>query len=1653
MIVELPTHAVRPAAAIVASARELTRLGRYLDAQALIEPLEATGSVSAGVLASRIVGHLGARRGSEARALRLWRAHRDDAEALVEMVRGIAYRRGPYRAWCLINDRPLPAQAPSIATADWHSLRAFVLGTLRDFDGAARAHAQALEIASDEAWIHVEWAYVCEQCDQYDAALASAERALAMSPSYRAAVQAVARLYTLVGRDDEAVALLSRFVETSQSGGTAIQLFELQMERGDHSGAQHSLEVARRCSPLAEKSLAQWFDCASADIALALGRHDEARELALRIGGDFHERLAKRLAGPEPQGRRVQLPVGFVRQHALTCAPATLTTLSRYWNRHASHLEIAEKICYDGTPNHSERQWSEEQGFVTREFTVDWTSARALLDAGIPFTLTTVSTGSAHLQAAIGYDALRGTLLIRDPFKRTHNEVEAQALFDSHRSNGPRGMVLLPPEQANRLEGIDLPEASVWDGYHTVMSALSRHRRQDAEAALARMQESYAEHRMTLQARRVLACYDNDPLTELSLTEQLIERFADDTSLRLAKASLLSMVASRDQQSAWWMTFEQGRGADAVALTRRADFLCDDGREHLTVRRLYTRALDVIPTHAAAWAGLARITWQRGDRELACELSRIAACLHETNESLAEMHFRTCRFLGKAQQGIDFLKRRVERLATKSSAPVMTLFSQLDAVERTTEAFQVLEQGLAVRPQDGGLMLFAADAHLRYGNHAQARELIERAEPHAYRPAWLRLNARWLRESLRPDEALERARQAIEIDPRDVSLHELIGSLLSQREGREPALDHLRRACEAQPHHLDLQQMFVGWLGASERDEAIAVLERVVRSNPAHAWAHRELAFKLSQAGRHDEAWQAASAALAVSEHQTHTHSTLGHVRMRQGQVDEARRHLRDAIVLSVDNDYAIDALVDLEQSLDGRREALAFVRSELERQVTLGDGLLTYQRCAQTVLDDHELLGVLEAVLAVRDDLWQAWAAVAIQRLRTGQHTQAIELLSKAIALFPLLPRLHVEQARAATLSGNRESAREMLMQALRIAPGWDRPVRMFVETVMDEAVGYERALPVLDAALHRNPENADLRALRARIRLRMGDRDAARVELESALQHDPSLRWGWELLDEMLRGSGENGATLALAQRVSQQHPGNVFAWLRVADYAPDTESALAAIERALALEPRNETAFDAKLSLLNRARRYDEVSAALAAAPWPEGVPVNLAAYEARVAYAKGDTRHAVDLMRSLLRRDQSQYWLWKELADWLDQLKEDRPYLEAAGHMVRLAPNHSVAHGFLGHAHLKCREPDAARRHFARAIELDPGYLFAGVHLADLQIEARDHAAAQATLAGLRAHHQSSVLALRELRIAAAQSDEVSARRAFAEIASRRDDAAAICEEAIQHMSDAGWKKPTLEVIEQVFSRGPCARAACRHWLAKQEAGWLPGSHIRLLLRALATDPSRSLLSEVLNQLASQPDAFIAFWVQRRFGDAIREDAECWGVLGYMHLSHGRFRRVVRCMADWRERAHPPAWALDNLAVALRVLGRDQQAREVSEASLRLEPRNNEALAWLAVDAAVGDRLDELRALLLRIDESTPREFFQLLIRALRAYLHAASASDSRLALVEYGRLRNSTAPRSVHGRLLRRLRNQLVWRHTPPLSRPWRWLQFRAGQPH
>ena len=82
---------------------------------------------------------------------------------------------------------------------------------------------------------------------------------------------------------------------------------------------------------------------------------------------------------------------------------------------------------------------------------------------------------TAHLQAVIGYDSLRRTLIIRDPGERHRIEMAFDVMLERYRSTGPRGMALVPIAEKAKLESLPLPDESLYDQMHRMELALKDH--------------------------------------------------------------------------------------------------------------------------------------------------------------------------------------------------------------------------------------------------------------------------------------------------------------------------------------------------------------------------------------------------------------------------------------------------------------------------------------------------------------------------------------------------------------------------------------------------------------------------------------------------------------------------------------------------------------------------------------------------------------------------------------------------------------------------------------------------------------------------------------------------------------------------------------------------------------------------------------------------------------------------------------------------------------------------------------------------------------------------------------------------------------------------------------------------------------------------
>lgn len=1571
-------------------------VGRALDVHPLVDDLLQDARPEAGLVAVRALRQLGADRGAEALALRLARRHPGHAEAQLAGLR-VVVSRNLHAGWRALRRWPVDAAAPPAERAARLSLEGQWLATMRDAGAALALQRQALDLVSDDPWLWVEHSYVLTQADRLDDALQAAQRALALVPGYRTALLQAARLLHALHRLDEARALLDAPLAATGNAAYAWQLFALADDQQRHDDALALLDAAERGQPRAEPALKGQTAARRADALLALGRLPEAREQAAAVPGTgFYSRLAERLAETPAPVPRVLIPLPMVRQHWMTCAPATLTSLARWWGRSADHVEVAQAICYDGTPQASERAWVESQGFVVRECKLDEPTARALVDAGVPFALATQHVGGGHLQAVVGYDRLRGTLLIRDPSLALHAEYEAAPLFEHQQSNGPRALVFVPPEQAHRLQGITLPEADAWDHGHALLAALQRHDRPAAVAALQRLEADFPASDSTLRARRHLALYDGDEPRILAATDELLARYPEDRNLQLSRLASLMEVRGEAAADAWLAELVARPFPDALLLVRQAGRLLQDARRAPEAMAALRRALRRDGTCAAAWTELGSLLWSTQGVAAALEPLRWASTLQPTDERAAAAYARACRIAGDAAPGLAWLRERDHTWGDRSGRPAVTLAEELDVWQRDAEATAVLDAALARRPADGALRLALAERALFAGRLDDAQALLDAASD-AHAPTHLRVQAQLheARGALEP--ALQAAREAVALEPLNPQHHRLLLRLLRRCHGHAEALARWRPLVDAHPAHFGLQRLLYEAL--PDAPQAVdAQLAHLHAHHPGVAWLQRERAVQASRQGRHDDAVALAEAALALAPEQATSHDVLAFCVQRRSGWEAAEPHMRAALLRDVEADSALRRWLDAPSPAQAGA-AFEFVAAEMRRQVLLGDGLLTLQQLAATTVPGETLLALLDELRLRWPALWQGPVAQAQQLLHLQRGDEALALLADAAARFPALPRVHVELARALRQAGRIDEAIEACARAIALSPGWNAALRLQVDLLCDHRADLPAAEALLRRALHTRDawDDADLHGLLAWLLQQQRRDDAALQAAHQSLRLDPAADWVWNLAHHACTRSEQPAAFDALVDDIVASRPGDAEAWRVRAQHDRDDARALAAAERAIELQPLNEAAWLARFERLQRLGRGGEVVALLQQPlPWPGRAPLSLRIWPPRLAWADGRRSDAVAALVALRAEAPQDAVLCRQLADWYDELGDHERYLDQAEALLALEPQAARSHAYLGHALVKNRRFADALAPLQRAAELAPNFVFVVRQLVVAAREAGEPRRAVPALEALWPHVKDVATACDGAELAAEAGDREAAFAWLDRLAETGDEFDIDRSRAVlRTFRGAGWKAELQRWQAAHVARGAGPVGVAADWLDARarllesvafvagaaRLGRAEGPHLAVALLRRLGDRGARLSLRLLLALR---------------GEALRRHPMAWGETSYALARLGMNRTVVHWLRDWRERERPPAYAMANLAGALALLGRWPELEAVVQRTLERLPYQEDMRLWQLLLLARRGALPELGAALERTHEWSADPWMREPLKAVRAFAALAQA---------------------------------------------------------
>jgi tetratricopeptide (TPR) repeat protein len=1501
-------------------------------------PINSWAGVEECVLAARIATSTGAPGLANRLTVRAWRTDKTHPVAQAQFGFELCTHRGPLAAWLALREWPLRPEATAVQQAELLALRGSAAADLRDFASAETLLDRAASLGTKDPWVHLQRAHLLERQDRVEEALETAAAACTLHPhpTYRPGIQSRAHLLQLLDRDEEAIKLLTQAGAVLQSGLLAAQLFSILAENERWVEAEAALERYAALSPLLETPLQKWLASQRARAAYHLGRRAEAARFAASLDDPFHKSFCQKLTGPPQLPERLQLDVSFVRQHFKTCAPATLAALGRYWQMPSEHLKLAEAMCYDGTPHWQQREWAENNGWFVREFRVTDKAAVSLLTGGIPFAISTVEATSAHMQAVVGFDQTRGTLLLRDPGLPYVREVSGDDFLKHYRPFGPHGMVFLPLSERARLDGVALPDSELFDEYHRFALALQKHERQRAAEHLSQMENGCPEHELIWEARLDLASYDGNNSEQIRCLDKLLELFPNNPARLLRRFACLR-DASREERLSFLRGICSASNSDPIFFVELARALQDDARSASEARHWLRRAARLRPTDSGIITVLADLNWAEGKLEQATELYRFAANLEGFREGLYKSWFVACRQTRRTSEAIAHLQDRFARFGARSEQPALTLAWAWREMEQPSRAREVLTQAGKLRPEDGLLTLRSASLLARLGQTAEAEQLLNSAKTRVRRNDWIRTAAELAENRLDSGAMLQWSREILSLEPLALDAQACVARSLARLRGNAAALEHLKVACTQFPHHYGLRRMAVEWSRTAGPSAVEAAARELLNVDSADAWGRRELAVALSNLNRGEEALREASVAANIEPRNTYSFSVLGKIYRSLQRLPEASAQFRRAVELSVDNSYAVHCLVELTRTDQERREELAFIESELIRQVVRGDGLLAFLELARPLIEPEKLLKSLRQAQAERPDLWHAWSALVSQLGHLGQLQEALDLAKQAAAKFPHLPRVWLDLATVHRWRSEQDEEIKAAESAFEMNPAWN-PSALALAGALERNGKMTEARQVYERALQHCAEDAQLQAVYAHLLWRQRNKTGAFAALERALRLHPSYEWAWGLLIDWSNECGEPERAENFCRELTRTRPGEMRVWLMLARVlqAPATlAERQTAVDKALQLDPHSTEAWDLKAELLAGAERFDEAIAACTegAAACATDVYI-LRGRHAWIEARRRRVSEAIRIMRLVLAENTNYSWGWNQLAHWLLEQKQTGEAKAALEQMLRLRPHDPWVHRQLGFLRLKQEDRAGAQQAFAAALRLAPTDAFAAQSIFDLQLKANDLVGAEATLRLMELHQPGARTLASQIVLNQRKNDTTASLRSFETLCALPDPDAWPLDGATDTLKRAGKSAEALKTLKGALKRPDCnpqvGTAAIRlllSWKRAYSAAWL-------FLRLKPGEIQRRAAGPLVHGLAGLKSKLLFRYLLWRRREVLARDDEAWGQVGYALSHFNQMPAVARWLADWPSRRSVQPWMLFNLCLALRNLGRYDQANTLA-----------------------------------------------------------------------------------------------------------------------
>jgi tetratricopeptide (TPR) repeat protein len=1564
------------------------------DGEKYFGPPDQWQDVRLQLLFARCMGHLGMGRSADARILCSWRNHQRNPQhkpqhspELASFYLGVCRRRrGPLIAWQESNNL---LKMPDLSHKEKAHLlcdQIDIVCEFRDFALAEQLLLQAGNLHLDP-WVELQQSYLLLAQDNYQEALSHTLSIQQKSPGYRPALQLLAHLYQLTDKLNQAIDILVPHYSVMQSYSLCLQLFNLAIDAKNYELAQRCYDRIESIVIAKPKYLKKALNTIKADLLCAQQRYEQAIPL-LEPKNPFQLAISESIKKVHGQAQRKVLDVPFIRQHHVTCAPASLTSVAKYWGKHYQQADVIEAICYDGTPAVDERRWIIEQGFLCIEFELRVDTLKTLIDHDVPVLLATVDPGNAHLQVVVGYDESMGTYLIRDPYYPRLQEMLTESSAQYYASSGPRCVVMLPAAQSALLDNIHFEAKTLYDKYHTLSAALDKHQRSTAFTAYREMLALDTQHRLTIWACRDLAFYDKDEQLILKNTDILLQRYPQDVNLQLSKIRSLSMLTSAQQTLEYQEELYQQSDCHYLISSRLADDLRFNHRQQTRVEKMLRSVLIKNPTHTPTLYAYAGVLWDQKRLEDSFTLYRFITCLEDKNEQYATSYFKAARHHKQENIALEFLIDRHNRFATRSSGPTISLFNALENLDRPEQGLSYLEQALQLRPNDGDLMLYTASRYLQYAKLESCNTLLEKAKPLTNEIRYLELKAEVCEFQQDREQAVSCWKKVLDYEPLNPDANNTLVRLLIESGQRESADQFIDGQLKRFAGNYNMLRVKINSLDDNHYAEHVDVYKTLIDHHPDENWAYIGLANNLLVLGQLDTALHYAKEATSIDANDPAAFTALADVYAAKHMNKEARQYYRQAIQSACDHTSAFEPLLQCALDHDNEKEELAFIHQQLMDQISFGDGILHYQQLAARWLNAGEINQFLQQAVQERPDLWQSWVAQAQGFIDQGSLDKASDTLEKAHKRFPLIVQIFYEKAELFRLMNNLPRAQQALKQALELAPGWVKAANKLAD-ILEIQGKFDQASQCIQAVISRAPLESSPYGYLASLTWRNGEKQTAIEQLCKALELNPLYEWAWT---ELKQWCDETQQQPLFADRIhaARKNLPDHERLLRVHARLEDTPAdSCKLLQEFLNKHPHS---VDVCIDYIHRLVEIGDYTAALSICDeqyWDANIPVPIEANKAWVLNERGEQLEAIELMRSVVTKNPNYYDGWRFLANWYEERSNSISVVECVEHCRQLYPNDSSVLCFVAEKlqqHDSSQDPLVAQL-YKRAFSLNPTDRYIGLSyidylLIDEKPKPQQRVRARAAIDLLKLHVNDAYVYYRELQLAVLDQD----------VKQDVEQALTLWQAIILDIEANDWLvRNSWDLLDKIHARSKAVTLTHSLQNDHQRISPYVGEYFayyyieadglkefeKQLISAESGDAKSSpqyyanstpqyyanstpqyydrMLEGYLRHSISE-QRLIPKKLDTKIRPRLAADSTNWGLFGYLLVMQDHWYDAIQWLQGYKQREGVEGWVLYFCSLAYRQNGNWQQGVDVMRDAYQLAPDNyrEDIVIWHSLD---------------------------------------------------------------------------------------------------